>query len=53
MTSNTKQDLEDFKKTLTRDEMETLEDIIKHKGEEYAISILGHLKSNLEYVRSL
>lgn len=53
MTSNTKEDLEKFKETLTPEEMRFLESIINSNGEEYAISILGHLKESLEIARFL
>lgn len=53
MTANTKQDLEDFKKTLAEEHKTQLERIIADKGEDYAISVLGHLKEQVEYLKSL
>lgn len=53
MTVNTRQDLEEFKKNLSDERRIQLERVIAEKGEEYAIGVLGHLKSQVEYIDSL
>lgn len=53
MTSNTKEDLEEYKKTLNDYWRADLERMIEERGEEYVISILGHLKNQMEYIKSL
>jgi len=53
MTSTRQKELQDWRATLTPDEDETVARMIEQQGEEYVLSILGHLKNQLEYVRSL
>lgn len=53
MTSNTKEDLEEFRKSLSPYEEMTLDELIKTHGEEHVISILGHLKNDFEVARHL
>jgi hypothetical protein len=48
-----KKELEEWRATLSEEETEELDRIIRHRGEDYVLSILGHLKSQVEYVRSL
>jgi hypothetical protein len=53
MSEDRRKELQDWRATLTPDEDETVAQLIEVKGEEYVLSILGHLKDQLEYVRSL
>lgn len=46
-------ELQDWRATLTKEEDETIEQMIQGQGEEYVLSILGHLKDQMKYVRSL
>lgn len=46
-------ELQDWRAMLTPDEDETVAQMIEQQGKEYVLSILGHLKDQLEYVRSL
>ena len=45
-------ELQDWRGTLTKSEDETVEQMIEQQGLEHVLSILGHLKNQLEYVRS-
>jgi len=53
LNSAQQKELQDWRATLTPDEDETVAQMIEQQGEEYVLSILGHLKNQLEYVRSL
>lgn len=46
-------ELQEWRATLSEWEEETLDRIIEQSGEQYVLEILGHLKNQLEYVRSL
>ena len=53
MTSEKQKELQEWGATLTKEEDEILQRIIEVKGEQYVLSVLGHLKAQVEYVRSL
>ncbi len=53
MTSEKQKELQEWRATLTKEEDEILQRIIEVKGEHYVLSVLGHLKAQVEYVRSL
>jgi len=53
VTSDKQKELQDWRATLTPDEDDHIARMIEQQGEEYVLSILGHLKDQLEYVRSL
>jgi len=46
-------ELQDWRATLTKEEDQYIEMLIDVKGEEYVLSILGHLKGQLEIARTL
>jgi hypothetical protein len=48
-----RKELQDWRGTLAPHEDEHLARMIEQQGEEHVLSILGHLKNQLEYVRSL
>lgn len=48
-----RKELQEWRATLSEWEEETLDRIIEQSGEQYVLEILGHLKNELEYVRSL
>ena len=53
VTLDKQKELQDWRATLAPDEDATVAQVIEQQGEEYVLSILGHLKDQLEYVRSL
>ena len=53
MTSTKQQELQDWRATLTKEEDETLQQMIQDQGEEYVLSILGFLKQEFELARTL
>lgn len=48
-----RKELREWRATLSEWEEETLGRIIEQRGEQYVLEVLGHLKNQLEYVRSL
>ena len=48
-----RRELQEWHATLSEWEEKTLDRIIEHKVEQYFLDILGHLKNQLGYVRSL
>jgi len=53
MTSEKQKELQEWGATLTKEEDEILQRIIEVKGEQYVLSVLGHLTAQVVYVRSL
>lgn len=53
MTSPKQQELQDWRATLTKEEDEIVDQMIKDQGEEYVLSILGFLKQEFEEARTL
>jgi hypothetical protein len=53
LSDDRRKELQDWRATLAPHEDETVARMIEQQGEEHVLSILGHLKQQLEYVRSL
>jgi len=53
MSEDRRKELQDWRATLAPHEDEHVAQMIEQQGEEHVLSILGHLKNQLEYVRSL
>jgi len=53
VTSDKQKELQDWRATLTKEEDDLIVRMIEVKGQEYVVSILGHLKSQLEIAREL
>ncbi len=43
----------EWRATLTKEDDETVDEMLKDRGEEYVLSILGHLKIDFEIARTL